>query len=555
MWRESEGRHVESGFEAGLALSGERNAAASRQLVTPYSSTRKGLELFALSFVALFLELTVIRWAPSVVRLVAYYANLMLISSFLGLGVGAMIGHSRKPMFSWLPALLAANVAFLMLAQHVTLPGVPTEHRFYQEAPRLISYHVLVGIFIANAMVFVPLGQRIGVLFDALPPLQAYSWDLGGSLAGTLCFGLFSLEHFSPLLGIGFVTAVILLFLPRRVWIAAVPLMAIVMAVVAHSNDPNAIWSPYYYVTVREVGRTFDLVNDSSPTLREPVPAVRTMRNPPTYSISVNHDFYQPHCTLDPARFSQAEQTRVLEGRIAYDLPYVLSPRHGRVLVLGAGGGTDSEVAVLNGAEQVDAVEIDPVLVELSRRFNPSGIYDNPRVRVHVDDARAFLQRSRDSYDMVVFGWLDSQALFSSMSNVRLDGYIYTLESMRAAYRLLNEDGTLALSFAAPPGWLSKKLIRMVAEATGTVPTVYEGEGQVIICAFRGRHPDPPPQYGHFTRLDLRADDRSSESSPPTDDWPFLYLSGRHIPRDYLSRSRTSCTRISVRTSCTAIFA
>ena len=44
--------------------------------------------LFAMSFIALFLELLLIRWAPSVVRLVAYYANLLLVSSFLGLGLG-----------------------------------------------------------------------------------------------------------------------------------------------------------------------------------------------------------------------------------------------------------------------------------------------------------------------------------------------------------------------------------------------------------------------------------------------------------------------------------
>ena len=54
-----------------------------------------GWRLFALSFVALFLELLLIRWAPSVVRLVAYYANLLLISSFLGLGWGALTARRR----------------------------------------------------------------------------------------------------------------------------------------------------------------------------------------------------------------------------------------------------------------------------------------------------------------------------------------------------------------------------------------------------------------------------------------------------------------------------
>jgi hypothetical protein len=65
---------------------------------------RRGLELFCLSFLALFLELMVIRWEPAVVRLIAYYANLMLISSFLGLGVGAIVGKKKKSLFGWLPA-------------------------------------------------------------------------------------------------------------------------------------------------------------------------------------------------------------------------------------------------------------------------------------------------------------------------------------------------------------------------------------------------------------------------------------------------------------------
>ena len=57
------------------------------------------LEMFALSFAALFLEMMVIRWVPSVVHLVAYYANLMLLSSFLGLGAGAMASGRRWNLF------------------------------------------------------------------------------------------------------------------------------------------------------------------------------------------------------------------------------------------------------------------------------------------------------------------------------------------------------------------------------------------------------------------------------------------------------------------------
>jgi len=82
----------------------------------------------------------------------------------------------------------------------------------------------------------------------------------------------------------------------------------------------------------------------------------------------------------------------------------------------------------------VDAVEIDPVIVGISRRFNADAPYSDPRVQVHVDDARSYFSKADHGYDLVAFGYLDSQALFSSMSNLRLDGYVYTVESIRAAF-------------------------------------------------------------------------------------------------------------------------
>lgn len=487
---------------------------------------RRGLELFCLSFLALFLELMVIRWAPAVVRLVAYYANLMLISSFLGLGMGAMVGKTRKSWFGWLPGLLLINIVFMLIAHFVTLPSAAGESRFYAPTPALVRYVCLVGIFVSDAIVFVPLGQRIGTLFEDLPPLHAYSWDLGGSLAGTLCFGLFSLRYFSPTLGMGFVIAMVILLMPRpqRLW--AIPLLAMSLAGVYFSVSSNAFWSPYYYITVAEQG--------SKQFVREPRPELRTMQDPPMYNVRVNHYFLQDHGTFDPSRYSPQKRAEMLSGRMQYDLPYALAPAHRRVLVLGAGGGTDTEVAVLNGAEQVDAVEIDPMLVKISGQFNASGIYANPKVHIHVDDARAFLRRSEGGYDMVLFGFLDSQALFSSMTNIRLDGYIYTVQSMQSAFRLLNDNGVLSLTFMAGHEWLARKLVRMVEEATGQMPTIYESQGQVVICAFRGAHSDPPAQYGRFGRTTFAAGDDLSDAVAPTDDWPFLYLSGKTIPADYL---------------------
>jgi hypothetical protein len=65
---------------------------------------RPHLRLFALSFLALFLELTIIRWVPGSVKLVAYYANLMLMSSFLGIGLGSMLAERGGKLVRWFPA-------------------------------------------------------------------------------------------------------------------------------------------------------------------------------------------------------------------------------------------------------------------------------------------------------------------------------------------------------------------------------------------------------------------------------------------------------------------
>ncbi|SIO21979.1 Spermine/spermidine synthase [Singulisphaera sp. GP187] len=402
--------------------------------------------LFAMSFIALFLELLLIRWAPSVVRLVAYYANLLLVSSFLGLGWGALTSSRRWNLFRWFPLLVAGNIGVLLLCRTATLPDSGSEIRFFAAGSTAMNYLTLIGVFLANAVLFIPLGEQIGELFGRLPTLRAYTWDLLGSLTGTLSFGLFSFLFFSPVLGMAAILIVVLALSARKHWIWNVPTVLVCLGALAWSNPSGAIWSPYYYITVHDPNQPAAIV--------PPPPAdLRTMRNPPIYSVSVNQDFYQMHGTIDLERYApDAPQARLVRYlRDQYLLPYTLATGRTRVAVLGAGGGMDMEAALLSGARTVDAVDIDPKLIELSRRDNAAGCYDDPRVSVHVNDARAFLQNARPGYDLVVFGFLDSQALFTSMSNLRLDGFTYTVESLRTAYRLLNDGGMLSLVRGGTP--------------------------------------------------------------------------------------------------------
>ena len=134
---------------------------------------------------------------------------------------------------------------------------------------------------------------------------------------------------------------------------------------------------------------------------------------------------------------------------------------------------------------------------------------------------------------MVVFGFLDSQSLFSQMSNIRLDGFVYTRESFREAFGLLRQGGLLSVSFfSSGKMWLVDRLVSMVASATGVQPLIYyQSTGQVMVLAGKGFAPYPPDRFNNFRRVGLI----SAGTPEALDDWPYLYLRQRAIPLDYLT--------------------
>lgn len=484
--------------------------------------------MFALSFTALFLEMMVIRWVPSVVKLIAFYANLMLLSSFLGLGAGAMMARRKNwRLFDYFPLLVALEIGTLFLCRDVVFGTSASEIRMSDLNGTVSNNLVLVAIFAVNALLFVPLGQRMGSLFEALPRLSAYAWDLAGSLCGTLCFGLFSLLHFSPLWGMAGVMTVYLGLSARRRWVFDVPVFAAVLALVYVSSDPRAIWSPYHYITVTKAG-------EPGVTVSAPPADLFTMKDPPVYSVSVHHFYYHYNLALDPARYTPGSPQAAEVAAMAeyFQFPYAIAPGRDRALVLGGGGGGDVLGALAAGVRHVDAVEIDPMVVEISRRFNAGRPYDDARVTVHVDDARSYLTRARKGYDVVVYGLLDSHALFSSMNNVRLDGYVYTVEGLRTAFGLLKDDGMLALAFYIEKDWLLPKLHQLVTEATGREPAMYVLNRTFILCVPKNPAQKFPAKVYRLQRTVLT--EAPANVEVPTDDWPFLYLRQRTIPFDYL---------------------
>jgi hypothetical protein len=166
-------------------------------------------------------------------------------------------------------------------------------------------------------------------------------------------------------------------------------------------------------------------------------------------------------------------------------------------------------------------VEIDPEIVTFGRRFHPERPYSDPRVAVHVDDARHFFHHAQPGYDVIVFALLDSHRLLSTLSSLRLDSYVYTVEAFRESRRLLKPDGIQVTAFAVGLDWERTRFYEMLRLAYGHEPAVW---GSVYVSS-----PEPGA-------LGLPVKSRPVDVSAvlATDDWPFIYARHRTIPADYL---------------------
>ena len=253
----------------------------------------------------------------------------------------------------------------------------------------------------------------------------------------------------------------------------------------------------------------------------------------------VNQFGYHFDAALDPPRYTPGSAQGATTSA-GYIVQYQASPTRSAPgatasMVVGAGGGFDVEAALAAGAKHVDAVEIDRTIIGVSRKFNAGAPYADPRVSVHIDDARSYLAKATPGYDVIAFGYLDSQAMFSNMNNIRLDGYVYTVESIRSAFRLLNDKGLLALSFYLGKPWLGPKLYqpREGGDGEGAHAVLRPGRGrsQMILCVSKDPNLPMPRGVNRFYRAIFSKPDRMDL---PTDDWPFLYLITKTVPKDYV---------------------
>ncbi|MGH2489908.1 MAG: hypothetical protein ACRDF9_00230 [Candidatus Limnocylindria bacterium] len=170
---------------------------------------------------------------------------------------------------------------------------------------------------------------------------------------------------------------------------------------------------------------------------------------PPALFMTLDMTAYTPIL----ARATDAELA-VLEASLLA-APYALAPRD-TVLIIGPGGGIDVLTALRHNATSVTAVEVNRTEVALMRgpyAEYSGGVYLDPRVHVFEDEARSFIRRSPDRYDVMVMTVVDSFAALTAGAYALTENYLYTEEAMFDYVSHLTAGGVMALSrwYLDPP--------------------------------------------------------------------------------------------------------
>lgn len=459
--------------------------------------------LWLTSLTILFVELMLIRWVPAEIRYIGFFSNFLLMASFLGIGLGILLGRrgARWSLVAF-PLLLLVVVAIVTVNQlDLEVQGGSSEIWFgltddARDAADT-NYAVLVLAVAMVAAVMAALSMPLGPLLRSMPPLKAYAVDIIGSLSGIALFGLMSWLSTGPVVWFSVVAVlVLLLVLGTRIdWWAAVTVVAIIATIVPVAlSRPNDIWSPYYRITIlnRGIEGSLEAINVNG------IP---------------HQGLHCVECRKEPF----------------YDQVYQWFPgrTYRTALVVGAGSGSDVALLLANNPdiERIDAVEIDPRIQQIGIEDHPNRPYDDPRVHRHINDGRAFLRSTEQTYDLVIFALPDSLTLVSQAANVRLESFLFTEEAFRSVRDHLTDEGLFVLYNYYREPWLVAKIATMLQDAFGgtqpllrtydaVMATIAHGP---LVASLEGGQPpgdrsDPIPDVGEPV------------PQPATDDWPFLYL-------------------------------
>jgi len=469
------------------------------------------------SFLMLFVELVIIRWSGSNLYYLFAFTNIILIASFLGMGIGFLRPVGSRNLFYLSPILLTFIIAISYyfnidpaIRLNPVTDNIDYSSNYFHENYFPVALTLPV-IFLATVALMMSLADGVKSFFQRFIPLQAYRFEILGSLTGLIMFSLLSFLEIQPFVW-GIVICICYLLLAKKqktqglmekiyqgfiIFLQIFSLSIMMIILVTESNLPNHFWSSYYKIVLH------------------PYAGDR-------YAVKVNG-------LVQQIIESVSQRQRV---KPFYMIPYEYRVKSelNNVLVIGAGTGGDVAIALSQGAKHVDAVEIDPMLYALGKKFNPDQPYQDKRVNIIINDGRAFLTQTEKKYDMIIYALTDSLMLIMGQSSLRLENYLYTQEGINQAAKHLTPEGIFTIYNYIQPDWLVNRFAKTMQASFHSPPCIktYSSTDYYATVLIASNNTANLHCESWFKA------DTNPEVKPASDDYPFIYLENDHFPPVYI---------------------
>jgi len=120
--------------------------------------------------------------------------------------------------------------------------------------------------------------------------------------------------------------------------------------------------------------------------------------------------------------------------------------KNAEILIIGVGGGQDVLNAYLNGFKKITAVEINPTIArvntEIFRNFT-NNLFSDPRITLIVDEGRSFVRHTKEKYNIIHLGNVDSGGASASGAFTFSENTLYTVEAFKDYSSHLKVNGVL----------------------------------------------------------------------------------------------------------------
>jgi predicted membrane-bound spermidine synthase len=404
--------------------------------------------VFALSGTGLAFEVSLTRIFSLLFQY--HYVFLTVSLAVLGLGLGAMFGYLalRRGLLQGTCEEME-GLALILAALYVSVAWLLSTIR----SGASVWPAVLIGIIpflvlgMFNAVAYTRFTRQAAILYGAdllgaavglLVSICLLNW--GGAFSACLALGI--------LAGLG---AASLTLINSRVWsrIASAVILLLTLGLLLWNRSAGFIeFSP---LDVRSAPPDKTMVH----TLQDPTNKARLVETHWTPFSRV--DLVE---TGDPTEMlvfidggaggsmlryrADTDSPEWLRTTIGF-LPFAAGSTHD-TLILGAGAGKDIRMALLADAEQVTAVEINPAVVALGRKYADynGSVLDLPQVKTVVMDGRSFVERSNAQYDLIYLNLVYSQAAEPQTSALN-ENWLFTREALHAYWKHIKPEGRIGI--------------------------------------------------------------------------------------------------------------